>query len=67
MGKFRQLFPELWTSIYFKILFPSSILNSYWAIFFKLCKRVHNRKEWFGIEDGLISSNKDRVMVLSLL
>ena len=67
MGKFRQIIPELWPLIYVQILFPSSILSSYWPIFFKLCKGVHNRNEWFGIKDGLISSNKYRVMALSLL
>ena len=52
MGKFRQLSPELWPLVDFKILFPLSILSIFWSIFFKLCIRVDIRKEWFGIVDG---------------
>ena len=66
MGKFRQISTELWPLIYFKILFPGSLLSIYCPIFFKLCIGVHSRKEWFGIEDGNISSNKYRVMALDL-
>ena len=52
MGKFRQISTELWPLIYIKISFPGSILSIYRPIFFKLCKGVHNMKEWSGIEDG---------------
>ena len=51
---------------YIKISFPAYILGVYRPIFFKLCIGVHIRKEWFGIEDGKISSNKYRVMALDL-
>ena len=47
--------------------FPCSNLSIYQPIFFKLCIEVYIRKEWFGIEDGQISSNKYRVMALDLL
>ena len=52
MGKFRHISTELWPLIYFKILFPGSILSIYRSIFFKLCIGVHTKKEWSGIEDG---------------
>ena len=52
MGKFRQLSPELWPLIYVKNSFPLSILSIFRPIFFKLCKIVDIRKEWFGIVDG---------------
>ena len=52
MGKFRQIYTELWLLIYVKILFPGSILSIYRPIFLKLCIEVHTKKEWSGIEDG---------------
>ena len=64
MGKFCQLSPELWPLIDVKNLFPLSILSIFCPIFFKLCIRVDSRKEWFGIEDELISSIKSRVIAL---
>ena len=48
------------------VSFLGSFLSIYRPIFFNLCIGVHIRKEWFGIEDGLISSNKYRVMALDL-
>ena len=64
MGKFGQLSPELWPLIDVKNSFPLSILSIFRPIFFKLCIRVDIRKEWFGIEDGQLSSIKSRVMAL---
>ena len=52
MGKFRQIYTELWPLIYVKILFPGSILSIYGPIFFKLCIGDHTKEEWSGIEDG---------------
>ena len=47
--------------------FPCSNLSIHRPFFFKLCIGVYIRKEWFGIEDGQISSNKYRVIALDLL
>ena len=66
MGKFFLISTELWPLTYIKISFPTYILDIYRPIFFKLCIGVHIRKEWLGIEDGKISSNKYRVMALDL-
>ena len=66
MGKFRQISTELWPLIYVKKFYSGSILSIYCPIFFKLCIGVHIKKEWSGIEDGLISSNMYRVMALDL-
>ena len=66
MGKFYLISTELWPLTYIKISFPAYILDIYRPIFFKLCIGVHIRKEWLGIEDGKISSNKYRVMALDL-
>ena len=52
MCKFHQISTELWPFIYIKILFTGSVLSIYLLIFFKLCIRVHIRKEWPGMEDG---------------
>ena len=52
MGKFRQLSQELCPLIDVKSSFRLSILSIFGPIFFKLCIRVHIKKEWFGIEDG---------------
>ena len=51
MGKFCLISTELWPLIYVKILFLDSVLSIYRPIFFKLCIRVHIRKERFGIEN----------------
>ena len=67
MGNFRQICTELWPSIYVKIPFLPNILSIFRPIFFKLCIRVHIRKEWFEIVDGKFSSNMYRVMALDLL
>ena len=66
MGKFRQINTELSPLIYVKISFSGSIWSIYRPIFFKFCIGVQIRKEWFGIEDGLFSSNKYRAMALDL-
>ena len=44
--------------------FPDSNLSSFWPIFFKLCKDIDTREEWFGIANGLNSFINNRVRAL---
>ena len=52
MGILHQISIELWPLIYVEFSFPASVLCIYRPIFFKLCIKVHIRRNLFGIEDG---------------
>ena len=64
MGKFWQISTELGPLIDIRNWFSLSIFGIPLPIFFKLGMRVDIAKECSGIADGLILTNKYRVIVL---
>ena len=64
MGKFWQISTELRPLIDVRNLFSLSIFGVPLPIFFKLGMRVDIVKEYSGIADGLILTNKYRVIAL---
>ena len=60
MGKFRQILEEISAHI----SFPDHNLSIYQGIFIKFGTCIDIKETWFGIANGQISSNFDRVICL---